>query len=306
MSAAISRSDGRFPRDGNTVSDRDYPALQRSSGCLDIIVDRPDDAGSPGAPSRLRRAFQSGAAKVRFPRVHAHCGVEAVTLNTAGGVTGGDRFSTRFAVGTRAQAVATSAASEKVYRSVGSEPARIEQAVIVGEEATLDWVPQAMIVFDGGRIHRRIEIDLAATARLFAVEALVFGRSAMGERMRDGCVTESWRIRREGRLVYADETRVERDVDRALCRSGVARGWTVYAAGVIQDPAPQSLCSALRDVAQGAEARAPTRGFTCGVGVLNDLVVWRALGADGRDVIRWIGDALHAVRGRALPRSWMC
>ena len=46
-------------------------------------------------------------------------------------------------------------------------------------------------------------------ASLLLAEAVVFGRSAMGETVADGAIADRWRIRRGGRLVFAESLRLE-------------------------------------------------------------------------------------------------
>ena len=85
------------------------PALQRTSGTLRLAFKRgPSD-------TVLDRLFQEGAARARMPRVTRREPPEAVLINTAGGLTGGDRFETEVRVGAGAHAVITTQASEKIY-----------------------------------------------------------------------------------------------------------------------------------------------------------------------------------------------
>ena len=63
----------------------DHPPLQRAVGAAAITVKA--DGGT-----RLERLFQDGCGKIRLPRDHAARSLEAVMINTAGGLTGGDRL----------------------------------------------------------------------------------------------------------------------------------------------------------------------------------------------------------------------
>ena len=57
--------------------------------------------------------------RLRFPNSEPGAPLEAVIINTAGGMTGGDRFDVDIKVGVGARLTVTTAAAEKVYRSLG-------------------------------------------------------------------------------------------------------------------------------------------------------------------------------------------
>src|SRR5262249_35117127 len=125
-----------------------------------------------GAPRRSR-VREGGALRVRC-RGRAAGEPEAVIVNPAGGVAGGDRFTLDVAVEPRARLVVTTAAAEKVYRTLAPEAA-IDVKLTVGAAASLAWLPQETILFDRARLKRTIDIDLAEDARLVLAEAIVFG-----------------------------------------------------------------------------------------------------------------------------------
>ena len=74
---------------------------------------------------------------------------------------------------------------------------------------------------------------MAADADLIAVETLVFGRLAMGETRIDARLGDSWRVRRDGKLVFADATRIDQagaTLDRPACGAGARAVATLLAA----------------------------------------------------------------------------
>lgn len=270
--------------------------LQRAHG-----VARVSFAAGPNPPAaRLVELYQEGQVKARVPKVHGGP-AEAVFINTAGGITGGDRFSTRFEVMDGAVAVATSQAAERLYRSSGGRPGVVENHVVVGADAEAGWLPQETIVFDGAALERRLTIDLHDTSRLVAVETVLLGRAAMGERVRALHLVDHWRITRGGRLVYADAMRLVGDPDVIL--SGRATGR--LAAG------PASAFATFVVAAPDAEARLEaTRAALGALGVLgaasawNGLLVARLIGADGSTLRRDVAILLAQLTGRPLPRVW--
>ena len=190
--------------------------LQRARGRAEVAV------SLRGGGIRLDRLYQEGCAKAILPRTHAPV-PEVVLVNTAGGVTGGDRIDWRLAVGPGAALTATTQAAERIYRSAGGA-ARIETRIELGPGASLDWLPQETILFDAARLERRLEADLAEDASLTALEILVLGRGAMGETVATGLVSDQWRLRRGGRLVHAEALRAEGDLARATAGAATLGG----------------------------------------------------------------------------------
>lgn len=262
------------------------PALQRARGRVELSVRRRDGA------VRLERLFQQGSAKAFLPRVEGDT-PEAALVNTAGGVTGGDRFHYALGVGENAALTATTQSAERVYRALGTPPARVDLALSVGPGATLAWLPRETILFEGGRLHRRMEADLAAGATLTALETLALGRAAMGETVTRGEYVDSWRIRREGRLIHAEALRLSGDLTRATAGLGGALATaTLIHAGPDAEARLELARRALG--APGVEAAASLKP-----GVL--VVRWLAF--DLAPLRAALAQFLTAFRG-APPRVW--
>ena len=136
-------------------------------------------------------------------------------VNTAGGIAGGDRFDIGITAGEGSRLTLTTAAAEKIYRAAGPA-AQLNIALKAEAAAHLAWLPQETIVFDRARISRRIDIDLAESASLLLCEIVVFGRAAMGEKMLHGEFVDRWRMRRGGRLVFAETIRLDGDIGAKL------------------------------------------------------------------------------------------
>ena len=107
-------------------------------------------------------------------------------LNTAGGLTGGDRIDIDVTLAAGCEATVTTAAAEKIYRSLGRRHRDQRSDSQLGAGAGLHWLPQPTILFDGAASTGAPQVDLAADARLLAVEMLIFGRTAMGEDVHRG------------------------------------------------------------------------------------------------------------------------
>lgn len=179
-------------------------------------------ARSVAGRSRVGRLFQDGAAKIRLPRT-AGDPLEAVLINTAGGLTGGDRLRWDIEVGENASVSVTTQACEKLYKA-GSGQARIDCRLGVAAGASLAWLPQETIVYDGSALSRRVEADLAPGARALILEATLFGRAASGESVRQALFRDRWRIRVGGRLIHAEDLAIEGDPEAILARSATSGG----------------------------------------------------------------------------------
>ncbi len=103
----------------------------------------------------------------------------------------------------------------------------------IGEGARLAWLPQETILFDRARLSRRIDVDLAESASLLMAEAVVFGRAAMGEAMSQGFFADRWRVRRAGKLVFADSARLDGAIAEKLGQPASAAGGIAIATVLI-------------------------------------------------------------------------
>ncbi|CAN0572015.1 unnamed protein product, partial [Laminaria digitata] len=190
--------------------------LQRTTGDGQI------EAKLAGSDTRLARLFQEGAAKIRLPR-NSGGGLEAVLINTAGGLTGGDHLMWRASAGAGSHLTVTTQACEKLYRSSGGE-AEINIRMDVAPGAHIAWLPQETIVYDGSRTRRRLDAEIADDASLLVVEAIVFGRTAKGEVVKRALFRDRWRIYQAGRLVHGEDMLLDGDIDALLARPAVAGG----------------------------------------------------------------------------------
>ena len=264
-------------------------ALQRAHAEARAIFTR---VGGRTEPQNL---FETGGLRWRFPRSASPC--EAVLVNTGGGAAGGDSYAIALDVENGAAVEATTTAAEKIYRSDGP-PARIATALTLRDGARLHWLPQETILFDHARLERTLTIDIAADARLIAVETLVFGRLAMGETRIDASLRDSWRLTRAGRLVFADETRLVgagASLDRPACGLGARAVSTLLVVAPDIEARLPSLREALDPRPSDVEAGAS--GF-------DGLIVCRLLSASPSRLRETAIAAIVAISGRQPPRLW--
>lgn len=244
--------------------------------------------------SELADLYQSGSARAMFPG-RDRSEVQAVLLNTAGGITGGDRFNWAAEVGVGASLTLSTQAAERGYRAQGGETGRIETHLSAAPDATLHWLPQETILFDGARLERRLEADLAGDARFLAVEPVVFGRTAMGERLTKVHFTDQWRVRRDGRLIYADALRLSGSAEEILARPATLAGHRAMASLLYAAPDTDLLLAGLR-------ALLPA---TAGASLIRPgVLAARIVAPDGLSLRRALIPALEHLRGAPLPKVW--
>ena len=245
--------------------------------------------------TRRRHLHESGSLRVRFPSPEAD-GLSAVLVNTAGGVAGGDRFDIDIAAGEGSRLVATTAAAEKIYRA-GGPAANVSIALKAADGAHLVWLPQETILFDRARVNRAIDIDVAETASLLLCEIVVFGRLAMGERMREGEFLDHWRLRRGGRLVFAENIRLDGDIGAKLASPAIAKGGVAIGTALIV-PGDEALVERIREASDAF-------GSEVGISSWNGFAMARFCAQDAARLRADMMTVLGRASGSALPRLWL-
>jgi urease accessory protein len=262
-------------------------AANRASSRIAVSIE------ANGGASRPKRVREEGSLRVRFPGALSD-ELEAVVVNTAGGIAGGDDLKIAFSAGPGVRLVATGAAAEKVYRSLGPDASmRVKLDIATG--ATLAWLPQETIVFDRARMNRSIEVDLAADARLILAEAVIFGRSGMGESVESGFVLDRWRVRRDGRLLFADALRLDGAIAEKLAAPACADG-AVAVASVLVIPGDDALVDSVREQTFLGEV---------GISAWNGFALARLVADTGAKLRQDLVTLLMLLRAGCLPRLWL-
>lgn len=273
----------------NKATDHMGAPLQRAIGAARLTLKAVD------GKTRLADLYQEGCAKLRFPQ-GKRAFAETILLNTAGGLTGGDRFSVEMTVEAGARAEITTQACEKIYRSVGGS-AEVSTRLVLAQRAECHWLPQETILYDGAGLHRHLTVEMAEDATFLGVEGLIFGRAAFGERIDRLKLNDRISIKRGGRLAYVDAFRFDGAFCPAFARRALGRG-AVAAATLLY-------------VASDAEARLEEARALCGdnlcevgVSAWNGLLAMRFLAPDSTSLRRDIVRILSAWRGIDPPRAW--
>lgn len=260
------------------------PSHQRATGELEIGIGR----------DGLRHLFQAAPLRALFPTPEPDEVPTIAVVNTAGGLAGGDSLRIAVQAGPGARATLATPAAEKIYRSLGPESA-LRCRLSVEDGAALEWIPQETILFDGARFARRIDAELGQDARLLAAEAVVFGRRARKESFTHGFYRDAWRIRRQGRLLWADGIAI--DDPSALANPFGFGGAEAMATLLLVDDRAEALLPALREA--GCPVTLPCPGLL--------LLRWLGTAASVRGLL---GEAICRLRAAALglpprlPRLW--
>jgi urease accessory protein len=264
-------------------------AANRAVGRIALAV-----AAGPGG-SRRTRLHEAGSLRARFPNGNGRT-LDAVIVNVAGGMTGGDCFDIGIEAGPGAELSVTTAAAEKIYRSLGPDT-EISVKLGVGPGAALAWLPQETILFDRARLRRQIDVDLACGASLLLAEATIFGRSAMGETVLSGHFSDRWCVRTEGALVFAETVKLDGGIAQHLAERAVAGGGAAVAS-VLKFPGGEENVAAVRAMQQDFAGEV-------GASAWNGLALVRCVAADGAALRRDLVKVLMALGAGPLPRLWM-
>lgn len=261
-----------------------------------------------GAATRLSERVHRGPLRVQkalYPEGDGVC--QAILLHPPSGIVGGDELRIAAHVGAQAHAQITTPGAGKWYRSGGASAA---QTLVfkLDPGATLEWLPQETIVFDGALCDMETRVELAADSRYFGWEILCLGRRAAGERFRSGRIALHTRIERAGRPLWIERGQIAGD--DAMLHS--AAGWadaSVCATLLATLPAGDAWAD-LSALLAACRERHPADGAEHGVTVVPGLLVARYLGHHSEAARHWLSALWQELRPALLgrpalaPRIW--
>ncbi len=272
--------------------------LQRANGAGRAVL-RSSEEGN-----RIVDLFQSSPIRIMFPRGRASAIEEAVFVNTGGGIAGGDRLEYGVTALADASIAVTSQAAEKVYRAL-NEPARISTKLKACEAAKLAWLPQETILFNRARLSRETEIELVSGAELLALEWLVLGRAAHGEEVIGGHINDSWRVRRDGRLIWADSFRAQDETFPHLRRKALLSNCKAIGTLIHFGPDLDRRLEFVRDIATSLDCH-------CAATSVGGLIVVRVAAEMAFDLKLALCSFLQQFSDElgpgpfAVPKMWSC
>ncbi|MEX0350591.1 MAG: urease accessory protein UreD [Paracoccaceae bacterium] len=236
----------------------------------------------------------SGSYKCVFPRPKGDA-LDAVLVNTAGGITGGDRFRVEAQAQTGTALTLTTQAAERAYRTQPGQIGQLRTELHVEAEARLHWMPQETILFNGSALTRSLRVELAESAHFLMVEPLIFGRPAMGETLTDAHFRDHIEITRAGRPQFLDKLNMSGDLQAHMARPFIGNGAGAMALLVYAAPDAETRLNRLRDLLPE----------TAGASLIQDgLLVARVLACEGFALRRVLDPALKYLSQSELPKCW--
>lgn len=250
----------------------------------------------------LDQLYQEGAARIRLPKTYDDC-CEAVMINTSGGLTGGDVMAWNIAAGQNSCGVVTTQACEKIYKSTG-DVARVTTQINVEAGARLDWLPQETILFERSSLSRSLDVSLKGDARFMAVEAVMLGREAMGEKIDETTFQDRWRIRRDDKLIHADDLRIAGPIPALQKASSTLNTNAAFASFIYCGPEDP-------DILQGIIQKQfdDVQNLGIGVSAMDGKITARFLSRDCYELRKTLIPFLMKMRSQlgasvALPKVW--
>lgn len=239
--------------------------------------------------------------KPLYPEGPAVC--HAILLHPPAGIAGGDELEVTANIGRGAHALITTPGAGKWYRSAGPWASQ-RLDFIVAERATLEWLPQETIIFDGARAGMDMHVALEAGAGFIGWEILCLGRRASGEQFGSGALSLSTRISRQGQPLWLERGLLEGGSPLLQSPAGLA-GYSVsgtfLAAADGVEPALLQACRSVMPRENGVQN---------GITALPGLLVARYLGHSSEAARAWFVALWGELRPRLLgreaqaPRIW--
>lgn len=250
--------------------------------------------------SRIAELYQEGCAKIRLPKTF-DASMEAVLINSSGGLTGGDRMVWEVVAGAGTDLTVTTQACEKIYKA-SADTVAVATRIEVAAGARVDWLPQETILFDHASLSRSLDVELAANATFLAVEAVLLGRKAMGEVVQTGLFRDRWRIRADGKLLHADNLALAGEIASLSQRRAVLDGAVAFATLLYVGPDCEPLLPRLRSLLDGE----------AGVGISHfqvdgrDKLVARLVAPDGFALRKILIPIIsHLRKQKTVPKVWV-
>ena len=263
-------------------------AMQRMEGSASFSTIYNDDHSS------LEKLYQSGSLKLRFP-LYPDKHFEAVQINTAGGATGGDKLFWKCELGEKTQATITTQAAEKIYRSLDGRPAEINISLNLRKNSTLFWLPQETIFFNRGALKRKITVEMEEGAALLLVEAFIFGRKLMGEKVVNGFIDDEWQVRLKNKLVHFEAFKIAGDIAQQFTRPAIFNG----------NQAIASVLYIADDYQSKEEAAREIIGQSGGASAWNGKLLARIIEKDSYFLKKRLVPLVNLLtKGAGVPKFW--
>jgi len=198
----------------------------------------------------------------------------------------------------------TSQAAEKVYRAL-NEPAHVTTRLKARESSRLAWLPQETILFNWARLQRMTEIELFSGTELLALESLVLGRAAHGEIVVGGSISDTWRVKKDGRLIWVDSFCITDETFAHVYRKALLSNCSAIATLIYFGSDLDKRLEFLREILLPMECN-------CAVTLVAGLIVARFAANQSSDLKLGLSSFLQQVERElgsgpfGVPKMWLC
>lgn len=237
--------------------------------------------------------------KALYPEGEAVC--QAILLHPPSGIAGGDHLNIAVNVAADSHAQLTTPGAGKWYRTGGADASQ-RVSLSVADGATLEWLPQESIIFNGARARMETRVSLGTDSRFIGWDILCLGRAAAGERFAQGRFDVFYRVDRNRQAIWLERGGFSGN-DAMLSSPAGWAGASVCGTLLAAFPHTPALLAACREIA-------PVDGASHALTALPGLLVARYLGDSSEAARRWFA-ALWAVirpvccgRPAIIPRIW--
>lgn len=174
-------------------------------GQLDLRFDRRDTRSYLGFRKHLGPLVMQ---KTLHPEGPTVC--HGVLVHPPGGVAGGDELKLNVKVSDGASALMTTPGAGKWYKANQKQAKQCLQFE-VGKSASLEWLPQENILFDGADVNWQANVELAEDATFAGWDVVCLGRQAQKEVWQQGGLQQSVNVTRKGRLQWLEQAKLTPD-----------------------------------------------------------------------------------------------
>lgn len=267
-------------------------------GQLDLCFDRRDSRSYLGFRQHIGPLVMQKTLHPEGPEI-----CHGVLVHPPGGVAGGDQLNLNVTVSDGANALITTPGAGKWYKA-NQHQARQKLAFKVGKAASLEWLPQENILFDGADVNWQANIELADEAKFAGWDIVCLGRQAQKEVWQKGGLQQCLQVKRKGQLQWIEQTKLTPDHPLMQSLIGLEGNKVMGTFIVVAGQLPEEILEKCREI-KAMEAPATT-----GVSALPALFVARYVGNVSQAAKQYFEALWHVLRpwylGRPAvrPRIW--
>ncbi len=230
-------------------------------------------------------------------------------LHPPGGLVSGDQLTISAKLQPGSEALITTPSAGKIYKGDSyGVPQQQQVNLKVCTDATLEWLPQETILYDGALGHSATRVDLAADSHFIGWEIICLGRPANAIKFESGCFLQDMAIYRDGLPLLLEKQHLQAGSPLAKQRWGL-QGCPIignlYAVGF--DNEPVELIEQLRQQWNDTAAEDALLAISWRLGVL----CIRYIGHDSeqaRNTFTALWQKLRPAlieREAVIPRIWL-